>query len=152
MSTRQSFPGLWTMTKGKFEESVTALEKAIAEQGSNPCDLFDLFRTDNEYVHRIAQAMIRGGFDGSTEAKLVRFLLGNNVFDAADWTTFYNAKLTQKQLRKAGRFPGTIEDIFIPQRQIGKGYALRIPGTAGHQRFAAHGGKVARATSRNGSV
>lgn len=104
MSTRQT-SGLWTMTKGGFEESVTSLERAITKQGGNPCSIFDLLRTDNGFADRIAQAMIRGGFDGSTEARLARVFLGSNIFDVADWTALYDAKFTKKQLREAGKFP-----------------------------------------------
>ena len=63
MSTKRA-SGLWTMTKGEFEESVTSLEKAIVAAGGNPHDLFDLFRTDKDYTGRIAQAMMRKGLVG----------------------------------------------------------------------------------------
>lgn len=105
MSTRQT-SGLWTMTKGEFEESVSALEKAVVKQGGNPRDLFDLFRTDNEYAGRIAEAMMRKGFFvGSIESRLARVVLGRNIFTDADWMSYYDAKFTKKQLREAGKFP-----------------------------------------------
>ena len=104
MSTRQT-NGLWTMTKGEFEESVFALEKAIVKQGGNPRDLFNLFRTDGEYAGRIAQAMMRKGLVGSIESRMARMVLGRNIFDVADWMSYYDAKFTKKQLRDAGKFP-----------------------------------------------
>ena len=104
MSTRQT-SGLWTMTKGEFEESVSALEKAVVKQGGNPRDLFDLFRTDGEYSDRIAQAMMRKGLESSIESRLARVVLGRNIFTDADWMSYYDAKFTKKQLREAGKFP-----------------------------------------------
>ena len=104
MSTRQT-NGLWTMTKGEFEESVTALERAVVAQGGNPRDLFDLFRTDDEYAGRIAQSMMRKGFVGSIESRLARVVLGRNIFTDADWMSYYDAKFTKKQIREAGKFP-----------------------------------------------
>lgn len=123
MSTRQA-SGLWTMTKGEFEESVSALEKAVVKHGGNPRDLFDLFRTNGEYAGRIAQAMLRDGFDGSTEARLVRVLLGFNIFDVADWMALYDAKFTKGQLRKAGRFPWS-EDVLNSPCPFYKGKLVR---------------------------
>ncbi|PIW95855.1 hypothetical protein COZ84_01210 [Candidatus Kuenenbacteria bacterium CG_4_8_14_3_um_filter_39_15] len=111
MSTSQKTSGLWTMTKGEFEESVSALEKAVVKQGGNPRDLFDLFRTDGEYACRIAQAMMRKGLVGSIESRLARLVLGRNIFDDADWMSYYDAKFTKKQFREAGRFPWG-EDIL----------------------------------------
>lgn len=104
MSTRQT-SGLWTMTKGEFEESVSALEKAVVKQGGNPRELFDLFRTDNEYAGRIAEAMMQKGLVGSIESRLARVVLGRNIFTDADWMSYYDAKFTKKQLRETGKFP-----------------------------------------------
>ncbi len=103
--------GLWTMTKGEFEESVASLEKAIASEGGNPRDLFDLFRTDNSYTRRIAQAMLRKGLIGSIESRLAHVVLGRNIFTDADWMSYYDVKFTKKQLREAGKFPWG-EDIL----------------------------------------
>jgi len=111
MSTSQKTSGLWTMTKGEFEESVSALEKAVVKQGGNPRDLFDLFRTDGEYACRIAQAMMRKSLVGSIESRLARLVPGRNIFDDADWMSYYDAKFTKKQFREAGRFPWG-EDIL----------------------------------------
>jgi len=114
MSTSQKTEkvnGLWTMTKGEFEESVSALEKAVVKQGGNPRDLFDLFRTDGEYAGRIAQAMMRKGLVGSIESRLARVVLGRNIFTDADWMSYYDAKFTKKQIREAGKFPWG-EDIL----------------------------------------
>ncbi len=112
MSTSQKTSGLWgTMTKGEFEESVAALERAVVNAGGNPKQLFDLFRTDNSFTNRIAQAMLRRGFDGSTESKLARLILGRNIFTEADWMSYYDANFTKKQLREAGKFPWG-EDIL----------------------------------------
>ena len=111
MSTSQKTSGLWTMTKGEFEESVSALEKAVVKQGGNPRDLFDLFRTDGEYACRIAQAMMRKSLVGSIESRLARLVLGRNIFDDADWMSYYDAKFTKKQFREAGKFPWG-EDIL----------------------------------------
>ncbi|MBI2676879.1 MAG: hypothetical protein HYX21_02970 [Candidatus Yanofskybacteria bacterium] len=109
--TQAKTSGLWTMTKGEFEESVASLEKAIASEGGNPRDLFDLFRTDSEYTRRIAQAMLRKGLIGSIESRMARMVLGRNIFDVADWMSYYDAKFTKKQIRDAGKFPWG-EDIL----------------------------------------
>ena len=119
MSTRQT-SGLWTMTKGEFEESVTALERAVVKQGGSPRDLFDLFRTDGEYASRIAEAMMRKGLVGSIESRLARVVLGRNIFTDADWTAFYDAKFTKKQLREAGKFPWG-EDVLNSPCPFNKG-------------------------------
>lgn len=123
MSTRQT-SGLWTMTKGEFEESVSALEKAVVKQGGNPRDLFDLFRTDNEYAGRIAEAMMRKGLVGSIESRLARVVLGRNIFTDADWMSYYDAKFTKKQLRDAGKFP-LGEDILNGPCPFNKGKLVK---------------------------
>ena len=106
--------GLWTMPKGEFEGSVAALEKEIVEQGGNPCDLFDLFRTDNMYTRRIAQAMLRKGLVDSIESRLARAILGRNIFTDADWMSYYDARFTKKQQREAGKFPWSEEVLNSP--------------------------------------
>lgn len=112
MSTSQKTSGLWgTMTKGEFEESIAALERAVVNAGGNPKQLFDLFRTDNSFTNRIAQSMLRRGFDGSTESNLARLILGRNIFTEADWMSYYDVSFTRKQLREAGKFPWG-EDIL----------------------------------------
>lgn len=123
MSTRQT-SGLWTMTKGEFEESVSALEKAVVKQGGNPRDLFDLFRTDGEYSDRIAQAMMRKGLVGSIESRLARVVLGRNIFTYADWMSYYDAKFTKKQLREAGKFPWG-EDVLNSPCPFNKGKLVK---------------------------
>ena len=123
MSTRQT-SGLWTMTKGEFEESVSALEKAVVKQGGNPRDLFDLFRTDGEYSDRIAQAMMRKGLVGSIESRLARVVLGRNIFTDADWMSYYDAKFTKKQLREAGKFPWG-EDVLNSPCPFNKGKLMK---------------------------
>lgn len=123
MDTRQT-SGLWTMTKGEFEESVSALEKAVAKQGGNPRDLFDLFRTDNEYAGRIAQAMMRKCLVGSIESRLARVVLGRNIFTDADWMSYYDAKFTKKQLREAMKFPWG-KDVLNSPCPFNKGKLVR---------------------------
>lgn len=124
MSTKTRTSGLWTMTKGEFEESVSALEKAVVKQGGNPRDLFDLFRTDNEYVGRIAEAMMRKGLVGSIESRLARVVLGRNIFTDADWMSYYDAKFTRKQLREAGKFPWG-EDVLNSPCPFNKGKLVK---------------------------
>ena len=120
----QAKSGLWTMTKGEFEESVASLEKAVAKEGGNPRDLFDLFRTDNEYTRRIAQAMLRKGLVGSIESRMARMVLGRNIFDVADWISYYDAKFTKKQIRDAGKFPWG-EDVLNSPCPFNKGKLVK---------------------------
>lgn len=123
MSTRQT-SGLWTMTKGEFEESVSALEKAVVKRGGNPRDLFDLFRTDNEYACRIAQAMVRKSFVGSIESRLAREILGRNIFTDADWLSCYDILFTKKQLRDTEIFPWD-EDVLNGPCPFNKGKLVK---------------------------
>ena len=121
----QAKSGLWTMTKGEFEESVASLEKAVAKEGGNPRDLFDLFRTDSEYTRRIAQAMLRKGLVGLIESRIARMVLGRNIFDVADWMSYYDAKFTKKQIRDAGKkFPWG-EDILNSPCPFNKGKLVK---------------------------
>ena len=122
--TQAKTSGLWTMTKGEFEESVASLEKAVAKEGGNPRDLFDLFRTDNEYAGRIAEAMMRKGLVGSIESRLARGVLGRNIFTDADWMSYYDAKFTKKQLREAGKFPWG-EDVLNSPCPFNKGKLVK---------------------------
>src|SRR3989344_5611968 len=75
MGTNPKAPGLWTMPVGDREGSLKALENEIRRQGGQPVPLFDLFRTDNEYTRRIAQAMLRKGLIGSIESRMARMVL-----------------------------------------------------------------------------
>lgn len=105
MSTSPKASGLWTMPKGEFEESVASLEREIIRQGGNPCDLFDLFRTNSHFTGNIAATMVREGLSGSTQVKLARMLSGQNIFDVTDWTALYGVNFTKKQHREAAKFP-----------------------------------------------
>lgn len=107
-------PGLWTMTKGEFEESVTSLERAIVKKGGAPRKLFDLLRTNSGFAERTAETMLRDGFDPSTEVKLARLMLGKNIFDVPDWTALYEAGFTGKQHREAAKFPWSEEVLQSP--------------------------------------
>jgi len=122
--TQAKTSGLWTMTKGEFEESVASLERAVVQNGGNPVALFDLFRTDNEYACRIAQAMMRKGLVGSIESRMARVVLGRNIFDDADWMSYYDAKFTKRQLRDAGKFPWG-EDVLNSPCPFNKGKTVR---------------------------
>lgn len=111
MGTNPKTPGLWTMPVGDREASLKALENEIRKQGGQPVPLFDLFRTDNDYARRIAQAMLRKGLISSIESRLARVVLGRNIFTDADWMSYYDTKFTKKQIRDAGKFPWD-EDIL----------------------------------------
>lgn len=123
MGTRQ-VSGLWTMTKGEFEESVSALERAVVKLGGNPRDLFDLFRTDGEYAGRIAQAMMHKGLVDPIDSRLARVVLDRNIFTGADWMSYYDAKFTKKQFRDAGKFPWS-EDILKSPCPFNKGKLIK---------------------------
>ena len=123
MSTRQT-SGLWTMTKGEFEESVSALEKAVVKQGGNPRALSVLSRPDGESACRIAQAMMCKGLVGSIESWLAQVALGRNIFTDADWMSYYDAKFTKKQLRDAGKFPWG-EDVLNGPCPFNKGKLVK---------------------------
>ena len=114
MGESQKTNGLWTMQKGEFEQSVSELERAIVAEGGNPRQLFDLFRTDKDYTKRIARAMFRRGLDGSIAVKMARLVLGRNVFDDADWMSYYDASLPKKLLRAAAEFPWSDEVLNSP--------------------------------------
>lgn len=92
MGTSQKVQGLWTMTVGQREASLRALENAIAKEGGDPVALFDLFRTNPAFSTRVAQGMIRGGFEGPVSQRIAKILLGDNIFDPNDWKEFYAAK------------------------------------------------------------
>ncbi|MBI2626512.1 MAG: hypothetical protein HYW69_02890 [Candidatus Nealsonbacteria bacterium] len=67
MNTSQN--GLWTMTKGEFEESVRKIEVAIIKGGGDPRKLFDRIRTDEIYADKVAEFMLNGGLKGSVTQK-----------------------------------------------------------------------------------
>ncbi len=98
-------PGLWTMPKGEFEESVAALERAVVAAHGAPVLLFDRFRTDPTYAARIAHAMLSDGAASPLETRLAQLIMGRNIFTDADWMSYYNATFTKRQLREAGKFP-----------------------------------------------
>jgi hypothetical protein len=102
------------MRKGEFEESVAALERAIAAQGGNPRNLFDLFRTNDEYTLYIAQAMMKKGRISSIDSRLARTVLGLNFWSETDWMSHYGAKFTKKQIREAQKFPWSKEILNSP--------------------------------------
>jgi len=112
------------MTKKEFDESVSALEKAVVKQGGNPRDLFDILRTDGEYACRIAQAMMRKGFVGDINLQQARAVLGRNIFDGADWLSYYGAKLTENQLSESLKFPWG-EDVLNSPCPFNKGKLVR---------------------------
>ena len=124
MGSNPKTPGLWTMSVGDREASLKALEDNIRKQGGNPRDLFDLFRTDNEYASRIAEAMMRKGLVGSIESRLARVVLGRNIWSDADWMSYYDAKFTKKQLREAGKFPWG-EDVLNSPCHFNKGKLVK---------------------------
>lgn len=122
MSTRQT-GGLWTMTKGEFEESVAALERAIRRWGGDPKQIFDLMRVNNIFLDRLAKVAVSGGVH-FIDLRLARFVLGRNIFDWADWAYHYRPRLTEKYIRKAEKFPWN-EDVLNSPCPFVKGKLLK---------------------------
>ncbi len=114
MGKSQKTNGLWMMQKGEFEQSVSDLERAIVAEGGNPRQLFDLFRTDKDYTKRIARMMLRRGLKSSIAVKIARLVLGRNVFDDADWMSYYDANLSKKLIRAVAEFPWSDELLNSP--------------------------------------
>lgn len=104
MNTSQR--GLWTMSKGEFEQSIRSIESAIASLGGNPCQIFDRVRTDRVFANRIADFMLR---DWQLEASIyherARAIMGKNFFGVEEWLTLYGVKFSNKQLREVADFP-----------------------------------------------
>jgi hypothetical protein len=125
MGTSQKADGLWTMQKGEFEESVTALERQIVAAGGNPRELFDRLRTDKSYLASIVKFMISEQPIGlATEARIARAMLGNNMFGVEDWQALYGVKFTKKQIREAGKFPWS-EDVLNGKCPFNPGKLVR---------------------------
>lgn len=97
--------GLWTMTKGEFEESVRRVEVAIVKRGGSPRQLFDRIRTDKSFADRVADFMLRGGLDGSVHYKLARAIMGKKFFGVEEWSTLYGVNLSKKRLQEVAEFP-----------------------------------------------
>lgn len=97
--------GLWTMGKGQFEESVRNIERAIAEQGGEPCQFFERFLTDKNYTSRVAEFMLRGGIEASIHQKLAQAILGKNFFGVKAWSALYGVNFSRRQLREIAEFP-----------------------------------------------
>jgi hypothetical protein len=64
MSTSQSedFEGLLHMKRGKFNESVNALERALRAIYWSPKKVFDRLRADEKFANRMAGFMASGGY------------------------------------------------------------------------------------------
>lgn len=64
MSTSQSedFEGLLQMKRGKFNESVNALERALRAIHGSPKKVFDRLRIDEKFANRMAGFMNSGGY------------------------------------------------------------------------------------------
>ena len=112
MSTSQE--GLWTMSKGEFEESVRKLEVAIVKRGGNPRQLFDRFRTDGSFTDCIAESMLCGSIENSIHHKLARTIMGKNFFGVEEWSTLYGVNFTKKQLREVAEFPWSKDILNAP--------------------------------------
>lgn len=119
MGTSQN-SGLWTMSKGKFEESVKVLEAAIAQRGGNPCQIFDRIRTDRIFTDRLAEFALRGGLEVPTYQELARVIPGRNIFRPEEWEALYGVRFTNKQLREITEFPWS-EDVLNAPCPFNKG-------------------------------
>jgi len=98
--------GLWTMTKGEFEQSVRNIEAAIASLGGNPCQIFGRIRTDKVFANRIADFMLHGWrLEASIYHERARSIMGKNFFGVEDWLTLYGVKFSNRQLREVADFP-----------------------------------------------
>ena len=122
MDTSQN--GLWTMTKGEFEESVRKLEAAVAKRGGNPRQLFDRIRTEEVFTDRVAEFILRGGLEGSVHQKLARAILGKNFFGVEEWSALYGVNFTKKQLREVADFPWN-EDVLNAPCPFVKGKSVK---------------------------
>ncbi|OGF36460.1 hypothetical protein A2482_04120 [Candidatus Falkowbacteria bacterium RIFOXYC2_FULL_48_21] len=97
-------------------ESVVAFEKAIEAAGGDPRVVFEGLRTDTEYTAGLAQYLVTlakhnaGPVVPASAKKVItaaeaRQIMGRNIFDAADWASYYNVQFTKRQLREAAKFP-----------------------------------------------
>ncbi len=104
MSTTQS--GLWTVEFGELGATL----KVLQDNGVAPDHLARL-RAEPAYAKRVAEFMLRGGFDASIRLKLARAIMGKNIWLPEDWASFYDWRPTNKQLRQVAEFPWG-EDIL----------------------------------------
>jgi len=103
-------------------ESVVAFEKAIEAAGGDPRVVFEGFRTDPEYTAGLAKYLVTlakhnaGPVIPAPAKKVITAaeawqIMGRNMFDVADWMSYYNVKFTKRQLREAAKFPWS-EDVL----------------------------------------
>jgi len=121
MGTSQE--GLWSMTKGEFEDSVRRFEEAIKGRGGNPRAIFDKFRTDGDFVRQLAEFACRGGVAEAVNHLVVRAIMGQNFFGPADWTALYGVNFSKKELRAVAQLPWGEEVLnapcpFYPGKQV----------------------------------
>lgn len=91
--------GLWTMTKGQFEESVRKLEAAIVKRDGNPRQFFDRIRTDECFTGRIAEFML------GDESKRARAIMGKNFFGVEKAIKHFGIKPNRKRLSTLAEIP-----------------------------------------------
>lgn len=92
--------GLWKVEFGELGATL----KVLQDHGVTPDHLARL-RAEPDYAKRVAEFMLRGGFDASIHQKLARKVMGENFFGVEDWSSFYGVNFSKKQLRQVAEFP-----------------------------------------------
>ncbi len=105
MSTSQSedFEGLLHMKRGKFNESVNALERALRAIYGSPKKVFDRLRIDEKFTDRMAGFMASGGYTKDF-GDLLRFFLVQYEEGKRPW------KFLRKRLLESGFMPWPDEE------------------------------------------
>lgn len=80
----------------------------------NHLDLLRANNGDNDYARRVARAFVNGAFPSSTDTRIARLVLGNSLFEMADWVRFFAARFEDDEVGKALLFPWHEDVLMAP--------------------------------------
>lgn len=84
---------------------------------------------ERSFCDRVVRFALNGGFESTTDMRIARIVLGNSLFDMADWVRYFSAQFDEEQVQQVLHFPWH-EDVLMSACPFNKGKLVKDTHTA----------------------